>query len=77
VAFLYPINQRERGREDQKFSYLQNVEGYINYKKEGWQDGSAGKSTDCSSGSPAFKSQQPHGDSQPPIIRSDALFWYV
>jgi hypothetical protein len=43
----------------------------------GWQDGSGGKSTDCSSEGPEFKSQQPHGGSQPPIMRSDALFWYV
>jgi hypothetical protein len=27
----------------------------------GWRDGSAGKSTDCSSEGPEFKSQQPHG----------------
>jgi hypothetical protein len=34
----------------------------------GWGDGSAGKSTDCSSEGPEFKSQQPHGCSQPPIL---------
>jgi hypothetical protein len=38
----------------------------------GWQDGSAGKSTDCSSKGPELKSQQPHGGSQPPLMRSDA-----
>jgi hypothetical protein len=27
----------------------------------GWRDGSVVKSTDCSSRSPEFKSQQPHG----------------
>jgi hypothetical protein len=27
----------------------------------GWRDGSVGKSTDCSSKDPEFKSQQPHG----------------
>jgi hypothetical protein len=43
----------------------------------GWQDGSAGKSTDCSSEGPEFKSQQPHGDSQPPIMRSNTLFWCI
>jgi hypothetical protein len=43
----------------------------------GWSDGSAVKCTDCSSKGPEFKPQQPHGDSQPPIIRSDALFWSV
>jgi hypothetical protein len=43
----------------------------------GWQDGLAVKSTDCSSEGPEFKSQQPHGGSQPFIMRSDALFWCV
>jgi hypothetical protein len=40
-----------------------------------WRDGSASKSTHCSSEGPEFKSQQPHGGSQPPVTRSDALFW--
>ena len=43
----------------------------------GWRDGSAVKSTDCSSKGPEFKSQQPHGGSQPSVMRSDALFWSV
>jgi hypothetical protein len=43
----------------------------------GWRDGSVVKSTDCSSKGPEFKSQQPHGDSQPSVMRSDALFWCV
>jgi hypothetical protein len=43
----------------------------------GWRDGSAGKSTDCSSKGPEFKSQQPHGGSQPPVMRSDIFFWYI
>jgi len=45
--------------------------------KKGWRDGSVVKSTDCSSRGPEFKSQQPHGDSQPSVMRSDALFWCV
>jgi hypothetical protein len=36
----------------------------------GWRDGSAGKSTDCSSEGHEFKSQQPHGGSQPSIMKS-------
>jgi hypothetical protein len=40
----------------------------------GWRDGSAGKSTDCSSKGPEFKSQHPHGGSQLSVMRSDALF---
>jgi hypothetical protein len=35
------------------------------------------RAPDCSSKSPEFKSQQPHGGSQPSIMRSDALFWCV
>jgi hypothetical protein len=42
-----------------------------------WQDGSVGKSTDCSSKGPEFKSQQPHGGSQPSVMRADALIWHV
>jgi hypothetical protein len=39
----------------------------------GWRDGSARRSTDCSSKGPELKSQQPHGGSQSSLIRSDAL----
>jgi hypothetical protein len=42
-----------------------------------WRDGSVVKSTDCSSKGPEFKSQQPHGGSQPSVMRSDSLFWGV
>jgi hypothetical protein len=35
------------------------------------------RAPDCSSEGPKFKSQQPHGGSQPPVMRSDALFWCV
>ncbi|CAH7196618.1 Gm16181 [Phodopus roborovskii] len=41
----------------------------------GWRDGSEVKSTDCSSRGPEFNSQQPHGGSQPSVMRSGALFW--
>jgi hypothetical protein len=34
------------------------IKGYIRNEKEGWRDGLAGKSTDCSSKDPEFKSQQ-------------------
>jgi hypothetical protein len=40
----------------------------------GWGNASAVKSTDCSSRGPEFKSQQPHGGSQPSVMGSDALF---
>jgi hypothetical protein len=45
--------------------------------KQGWRDGSAIKRTDCSSAGPKFNSQQPHGGSQPFVMRSDALLWSV
>jgi hypothetical protein len=35
------------------------------------------RAPDCSSEGSEFKSQQPHGGSQPSIMRSDALFWSV
>jgi hypothetical protein len=40
----------------------------------GWRDGSAVKSTDCSSRDPEFNSQQAHSGSQPSAMGSDALF---
>ena len=45
--------------------------------KQGWRDGSEVKSTDCSSRGPEFNSQQPHGDSQPSIMRSGTLFLHA
>jgi hypothetical protein len=39
-----------------------------------WRDSSAVKRTNCSSEGPKFNSQQPHGGSQPSVMRSDALF---
>jgi hypothetical protein len=33
--------------------------------------------SDCSSEGPEFKSQQPHGGSQPSVTKSDSLFWSV
>jgi hypothetical protein len=35
-------------------------ERHLELKGWGWRDGSAVKSTDCSSGGPEFKSQHPH-----------------
>jgi hypothetical protein len=45
--------------------------------QEGWRDGSAVKSTDCSSRGPGFNSQQPYGGSQPSVMGSDAFLWCV
>ena len=44
---------------------------------QGWRDGSAVKSTDCSSRGPEFNSQKPHGGSQPSVMRSWALSWHA
>jgi hypothetical protein len=48
-------------------------------QRGGWRerDGSAVKSTDCSSRGPEFNSQQPDGGSQPSVMGSDALFQCV
>jgi hypothetical protein len=35
------------------------------------------RAPDCSSEGPEFKSQQPHGGSQPSVKISDSLFWSV
>ena len=35
------------------------------------------RAPDCSSEGLEFKSQQPHGGSQPSLTRSDSLFWCV
>jgi hypothetical protein len=35
------------------------------------------RAPNCSSEGPKFKSQQPHGGSQPSVMRSDALFWCI
>jgi hypothetical protein len=43
----------------------------------GWRDGSAVKGTDCYFKGPVFNSQQPHGGSQPSVMRSDNLFYSV
>jgi hypothetical protein len=40
-------------------------------ERKGWRDGSVVKSTDCFSRGPQFKSQQPHGGSQPSVMGSD------
>jgi hypothetical protein len=52
-----------------------NSKLFSTIKIRGWRDGSAVKSTDCSSEGAEFKSQQLHGGSRPPIMRYDALFW--
>jgi hypothetical protein len=59
------------GGEEQSYKLLTRVWVW------GWRDGSMVKRTGCSSRGPEFKSQQPHGGSQPSAIGFNALFWGV
>ena len=66
-------NKNKSKPEDQK-THLSKKQN------EGWRDGSVVKSTGCSSGDHEFKSQQPHGGSQPSVpsvMESNAIFWCV
>jgi hypothetical protein len=38
-----------------------------------WRDGSVVKNSDCSSRGPAFNTQQPHGGSQPSVMKIPLL----
>jgi hypothetical protein len=48
---------------------------WVALKKWDWRYGSEVKSTSCSFRGPEFNYQQPHGGSQPSVMRSGALFW--
>jgi hypothetical protein len=48
-----------------------------NPELRGWRDGSVVKSTGCSFEGHEFNSQKSLGGSQPSVMGSDALFWYV
>jgi hypothetical protein len=59
---------------------LLNVKSSRSSKKSFWGAGEMAwwvRAPDCSSEGPEFKSQQPHGGSQPSVTRSDSLFWNV
>jgi hypothetical protein len=60
--------------EEETWGRVTNAKGLLKSHIEGWRGGSAAKSTHCSSRGPEFNSQQPHGGSQPSVMRSDALF---
>ncbi|EGW02084.1 hypothetical protein I79_018435 [Cricetulus griseus] len=62
--------RKKKGKAKEKRMVLDKLK----YDTRGRRDGSVVKSTDCSSRGPEFNSQQPHGGSQPSIIRSGALF---
>jgi hypothetical protein len=61
----------KKGQDNKHLTTKSKVES------RGWKNGSAVKSTDCSSRGPEFNSQQPHDGSQPSVMGSDALFWCV
>jgi hypothetical protein len=65
------LRKLEDSRNNESGSHLRGE------KIEGCREDSAVKSTDCPSEDPEFKSLQPHGGSQPPVMRSHALFWGV
>jgi hypothetical protein len=50
---------------------------FLKTSSQCWRDGLVVKSTECSSEGPEFKSQQPHGGSQPSVMRSDGFFWDI
>ena len=52
-------------------SQKQDMPNSYENRTGGWRDGSAVKSIVCSSRGPEFNSQQPHGHSQPSVMRSD------
>jgi hypothetical protein len=69
----------DRGQGEIKTTIQETQKIRINYNdKKG--SGGAGemaqwvRAPDCSSKGLKFKSQQPHGGSQPPVMRSDDLF---
>jgi hypothetical protein len=59
-----PQNQEEDGIERYPPLYTKTLTKTTTKKKKknrGWRDGSAVKSTECSSRGPEFNSQEPHG----------------
>ena len=67
---------QERLLQSLQPSFLAVVRILVSLKNQaygGWRDGLEDKSTDCSSWGPEFNSQQLHGSSQPPMVRSGTL----
>jgi hypothetical protein len=74
--WLPGIELRFDGKDPYASSFAQ--EEHLSLKNQftrGCRDGSVVKSANCSSDGPEFKSQHPHGGSQPSVTKSDALFW--
>jgi hypothetical protein len=68
---------REKGRKREEREGVRIHIPPLRTYPQGWRDGSAVKSTDCSFRGPEFNSQQPHGSLQPSVMESDAFFWCV
>jgi hypothetical protein len=64
--------KKERKRET---AYTEKP--YLKEKERAGEMAQWVRAPDCSSEGPEFKSQQPHGGSQPSVTRSDSLFWSV
>ena len=62
--------QQNHNLQDANTIISEPIDNDKNFIPGVWWDGSVGKSTDCSSKGPEFKSQQPHGG-------SDAFLWCV
>jgi hypothetical protein len=67
-AHTHTHTQRERERERERIKVIKMGAGEMAQ----WV-----RAPDCSSKGPEFKSQQPHGGSQPSVMRSDSVFWSV
>jgi hypothetical protein len=78
ASLVYKVSSRTaRATQRNPVSKKQKAKKPKQTKKDDTRNGSEVKSTDCSSEGPEFKSQQPHGGSQPFVMRSDALLCCV
>jgi hypothetical protein len=72
-----PVSKNQQRNPPQTTTTKRKRKTKTKKEKHGWRDGSVVKSADCPSKGPEFKSQQPHGGSQPSLTKSDALFWSI
>jgi hypothetical protein len=77
-SLVYKVSSRKARAVTHRNPVLKTKKKFLKSITIGvWRDGSAVKSTDCPSRGHEFKSQKPHGGSQPSLMRSDVLFWCV
>ena len=93
MAFLYSKDKQTEKeiRETTPFTIITNNIKYLgvtltkgvkylfdkNFKSRAGEMAQWVRAPDCSSEGPEFKSQQPHGGSQPSLMKSDALSWSI